>query len=188
MKSSPTNFIDRLKKQKEDALDYIIDSYMPLVKAIAYKILYTQSKYDVDECVNDVFLSVWQNAAQFQGDSNDFQKWIGMITKYKAIDRYRQYEKRAAREQFEEQPFAQQQISYTTEQQILEREQKNELLFAISKLAELDRHIFMMKYYLELTNSEIADTLGLTKAAVDNRLYRGKKELAQHVNLKERFI
>ncbi|WP_274310547.1 hypothetical protein [Solibacillus daqui] len=34
----------------------------------------------------------------------------------------------------------------------------------------------------------MADTLGLTKAAVDNRLYRGKKELAQHVNLKERFI
>lgn len=187
MKSSPTNFIDRLKKQKEDALDYIIETYMPLVKAIAHKILHTQSKFDVDECVNDVFLSVWHNAAQFQGDSKDFKKWIGMIAKYKAIDRYRQYEKRAEREHSET-SLQQEKADYTTEQQILEREQKNELLFAISKLAELDRHIFMMKYYLELTNSEIADTLGLTKAAVDNRLYRGKKELAQHIKLKERFI
>lgn len=187
MKSSPNNFIDRLKKQKEDALDYIIDAYMPLVKTIAKKILYTQSQQDIDECINDVFLSIWQNATQFQGDAADFKKWIGMITKYKAIDRYRQNEKRAAREQSEE-PLQQYQARLTTEQHILEREQKNELLFALSQLAELDRHIFMMKYYLELTNSEIADTLGLTKAAVDNRLYRGKKELAQHDKLKERFI
>jgi len=34
MKSSSTNFIVRLKRQKEDALDYIIDTYMPLVKTI----------------------------------------------------------------------------------------------------------------------------------------------------------
>ncbi|MGN7479589.1 sigma-70 family RNA polymerase sigma factor [Solibacillus silvestris] len=187
MKSSPNNFIDRLKKQKEDALDYIIDVYMPLVKAIAHKILHTQPKQDVDECINDVFLNVWQNASQFQGDIDDFKKWIGMITKYKAIDRYRQSEKRAAREQSDA-SLQQKKANCTTEQKILEREQKNELLFALSQLAELDRHIFIMKYYLELTNSEIADALGLTKAAVDNRLYRGKKELAQHDNLKERFI
>jgi len=187
MKSSPTNFIDRLKKQKEDALDYIINVYMPLVKTISKKILYTHSQQDIDECINDVFLSVWQNAAQFQGNAEDFKKWIGMITKYKAIDRYRQNEKRAAREQSDE-TLQQHQASFTIEQHILKREQKNELLFALSQLAELDRHIFIMKYYLELTNSEIAETLGLTKAAVDNRLYRGKKELAQHDILKERFI
>lgn len=187
MKSSPNNFIDRLKKQKEDALDYIIDTYMPLVKAIAHKILHTQSKQDIDECINDVFLSVWQNAGQFQGNSEDFKKWIGMITKYKAIDRYRHYEKRTAREQLDT-ALTEQATNFTTEQRILEIEQKNELLFALSQLATLDRDIFLMKYYLELTNNEIADTLGLTKAAVDNRLYRGKKELAQHDNLKERFI
>ncbi|MBM7584623.1 DNA-directed RNA polymerase specialized sigma subunit [Bacillus pakistanensis] len=42
MKSSSTNFISRLKKQKEDALEYIIDAYMPLVKTIATKILYNR--------------------------------------------------------------------------------------------------------------------------------------------------
>jgi RNA polymerase sigma factor (sigma-70 family) len=109
-----------------------------------------------------------------------------MITKYKAIDRYRQYEKRATREQTEKLP--QQQTAYTTEQTILAYEQKNELLFALSQLAELDRHIFIMKYFLELSNSEIAESLGITKAAVDNRLYRGKKELAQNRILKERLI
>lgn len=187
MKSSPTNFINRLNKKKEDALEYVIDAYMPLVKTIAMKILHNRNRLDVDECINDVFLTVWQNAHQFKGEADDFKKWIGMITKYKAIDRYRQSEKRNAREQKDESSLAKSSTP-GSDTSILRKEEKNEILAAISQLEELDRHIFMMKYYLELTNKEIADQLNLSKAAVDNRLYRGKKKLATNVTLKERLV
>ncbi|WP_341356707.1 sigma-70 family RNA polymerase sigma factor [Rossellomorea sp. y25] len=187
MKSSPTNFIIRLKKKKEDALEYIIDAYMPLAKTIAKKILHNRNRLDIDECINDVFLTVWQNAHQFKGEPEDFKKWIGMITKYKAIDRYRQAEKRNAREQTDE-SLLQKGSSLETDTSVLQREEKNELLAAISQLEDLDRDIFMMNYYLDLTNKEIADQLNLSKAAVDNRLYRGKKKLASNVKLKERLV
>ncbi|MCA1057756.1 sigma-70 family RNA polymerase sigma factor [Rossellomorea aquimaris] len=187
MKSSPTNFITRLKKKKEDALEYIIDVYMPLVKTIATKVLHNGNRLDIDECINDVFLTVWQNDHQFQGDAEDFKKWIGMITKYKAIDRYRQAEKRNAREQSDE-SLQQKSSPLQTDTSVLRREEKNELLAAISQLDEMDRDIFMMKYYLDLTNIEIAEQLNLSKAAVDNRLYRGKKKLASNVTLKERLV
>lgn len=184
---NPNQFIIRLKKHKEDALEYVIDEYMPFVKAIAIKILSYQHSNAVDECVNDVFLSVWQNAHQFEGDAADFKKWIGMITKYKAIDLYRQLEKQHERE---EGPVALETVKtgQDLQQQVLGTEEKNELLFAIGQLDVLDRDIFMMKYFMELSNSEIADALGLTKAAVDNRLYRGKKKLAATIQLKERFV
>ena len=187
MKSSSTNFISRLKKQKEDALEYIIDAYMPLVKTIATKILHNIKQTDVDECINDVFLTVWQNAHQFQGDTQDFKKWIGTITKYRAIDRYRQTKKQVTHEQPDE-PLEQKASALQTDVSVLKREEKNALLFAISQLKEIDRDIFIMKYYLELSNSEIADNLGLSKAAVDNRLYRGKKILATNTKLKELFV
>ncbi|KGR85414.1 sigma-70 family RNA polymerase sigma factor [Lysinibacillus odysseyi] len=184
---NPNQFIIRLKKHKEDALEYVIDEYMPFVKAIAIKILSYQHSNAVDECVNDVFLSVWQNAHQFEGDAADFKKWIGMITKYKAIDLYRQLEKQHERE---EGPVALETVKtgQDLQQQVLGTEEKNELLFAIGQLDVIDRDIFMMKYFMELSNSEIADALGLTKAAVDNRLYRGKKKLAATIQLKERFV
>lgn len=187
MGDSTVNFIYRLKKQKEDALEFIIDTYMPFVKAIAIKILSEQNMGAVDECVNDVFLSIWQNAHQFKGDETDFKKWIGMITKYKAIDFYRQLEKQREREK---NPVALETLAQNEDiqTQLLKAEEKNELLFAISKLDKLDREIFMMKYYLEFSNSEVADALGITKAAVDNRLYRGKKKLATKIQLKERFV
>lgn len=187
MNSSSTNFIKRLKKRKEDALEYIIDAYMPLVKTIATKILCNMKRQDIDECINDVFLTVWQNAHQFQGNAEDFKKWIGVITKYKAIDRYRQTEKQIAREQTDV-LLEQKASSLQTDRFILQREDKNEILLAISQLAEIDRDIFIMKYYLELSNNEIAENLSLSKAAVDNRLYRGKKILATNTKLKERFL
>ncbi|MBN8191764.1 sigma-70 family RNA polymerase sigma factor [Bacillus sp. NTK074B] len=187
MKSSPTNFITRLKKKKEDALEYIIDAYMPLVKTIATKILHNRNRLDVDECINDVFLTVWQNSHQFKGEAEDFKKWIGMITKYKAIDQYRQSEKRNDREQQDESLLAKSSTP-GTDTSVLQKEEKHELLAAISQLEELDRDIFMMKYFLGLTNMEIADQLNLSKAAVDNRLYRGKKKLASNMKLKERLV
>ncbi|WP_369436018.1 hypothetical protein [Lysinibacillus fusiformis] len=68
MTSMERTFIKRLKKQKEDALEYVIHIYMPLVKGIAINILQPLGKIDaVDDCVNDVFLSVWQHAQQFEG-------------------------------------------------------------------------------------------------------------------------
>ncbi|TMU85812.1 sigma-70 family RNA polymerase sigma factor [Bacillus sp. BHET2] len=133
MNSSPTNFITRLKKKKEDALEYIIDAYMPLVKTIATKILHNGNHLDIDECINDVFLIVWQNSHQFKGEAEDFKKWIGMITKYKAIDRYRQAEKRNTREQMNE-SLLQKESSMETDISVLRQEEKNELLAAISQL------------------------------------------------------
>lgn len=96
MRCNSRNFVTRLQKQKEDALEYEIEHYSSLVNAIAYKVLSGISMDAFDDCVNDVFLAVWQNAGQFKGEPEDFKKWIGMITKYKAIDLFRKLEKQQA--------------------------------------------------------------------------------------------
>ena len=41
MKIDESNFIRELKYRNEDALDYLIESYGPLVKGITTKILYS---------------------------------------------------------------------------------------------------------------------------------------------------
>ncbi|WP_433747518.1 sigma-70 family RNA polymerase sigma factor [Falsibacillus pallidus] len=183
MAVSNRNFIKRLKKQKEDALEYVIDVYMPYVKAIAMRILQPIGQRDlVDDCINEVFLEVWKNSHQFNGEVEDFKKWIGVITKYRAIDFYRVYEKKAAREEELDEVES---LAANRQNDLLVQEQRNELLFELSKLDEVDREIFMMKYYVGLSNGEIAESLQLTKSAVDNRLYRGKKKLAKTIELKE---
>lgn len=187
MKCNEHNFIGCLKKGNEEALDFIIARYGGLVHAISYRILSSFGQYAVDECVNDVFLSIWQNAAQFSGEAEDFKKWAGTIAKFKAIDRYRSLEKKKTREQADEQ-LEEQPATLDIQTLLLEKEQKNALLLAVSELPETDRDIFMMKYFLELSSQEIADRLGMTITAIDNRLYRGRKKLAQNQQLKERLV
>ena len=187
MRCTGRNFISRLKKQKEDALEYIIDHYGGLVHGISYQILGHVNQQAVDECVNDIFLLIWQRAHQFDGEAQDFKKWVGMITKYKAIDYYRALEKQKTREQYNEQIISEQpapdlQVAF------LQKEQRNELLVAISGLSEIDRDIFMMKYFLSMPSNDIAEALHLSITAIDNRLSRGRKKLAQNIKLKEQFI
>ncbi|WP_153732837.1 sigma-70 family RNA polymerase sigma factor [Sporosarcina obsidiansis] len=177
MKSTEKNFIRRLKRKKEDAIEYVVDVYLPVVKAVVFKVLGPlQTDAEMDECISDVFLSVWEHSNQFEGESADFKKWICMVAKYKAIDQYRRMDKRRNREQgMDEIPF----VSESNVTGILlAKEEQEELLLAMSKLTEMDRDIFTMKYFLDMTNSEIAESLCVTKAAVDNRLYRGKKKLS----------
>ena len=90
MKCNETNYIQRLKNHKDDALEYIVDKYIPLVKGIAYKVLSPlKNEWIIEECINDVFLSVWNNSDKFNGNNDDFKKWIFKIAKFKAIDYYR---------------------------------------------------------------------------------------------------
>lgn len=187
MRSNARNFIKRLKKQKEDALEYMIEHYSSLIYAISYKVLSGISKDAVEECVNDVFLTVWQHVQEFDGEPEDFKKWIGTITKYKAIDRFRQLEKQRARETSDE-LLHQHATSEDIQVHLLKKEEKNTLLLAMSTLPDLDRDIFIMKYFQSLSNSEIAVALNLTIPAIENRLYRGKKKLSANLLLKERLI
>ncbi len=94
MKSNDKNFIQRLQRQKEDALEFIVDQYLPLIKGVTYQFL-APLKNDgiIEECINDIFLSIWNNSNKFHGDSTDFKKWIRAIAKFKSIDYYRKTSK-----------------------------------------------------------------------------------------------
>ena len=185
MKTSRKNFIKRLKQKKEDAIEYVIEEYMPYLKAIVYRILQPLGDSSaVEECLNDVFLIVWKNADKFDGDEENFKYWIGTIAKYKAIDQFRVIEKRKLKESsmpVEDTLIVQ---NETVSERIVRSEEKDELLLALSTLEIIDRDIFVMKYFLDMSNGEIAESLNLSKAAVDNRLYRGKKKLSNLLNSK----
>jgi RNA polymerase sigma-70 factor (ECF subfamily) len=178
MKSNEANFIKRLKRQEEDALEFVVDTYLPIVKGITYKVLIPLNNEGViDECINDIFLSIWNNSKKFKGDSNDFRKWICTIAKFKAIDYYR----KASKEVEFSSIYMDVNTDLSAEDELILLEDRTELIHLINQLEPLEREIFIMKYFLGLRTEEIATKLSLTKASIDNRLYRGKKKLNKKV-------
>ncbi|WP_249597302.1 sigma-70 family RNA polymerase sigma factor [Peribacillus frigoritolerans] len=182
MKSTDKNFIERLQRQEEDALEFIVDTYLPLIKGVTYKVLSPLRNDGVmEECINDIFLSIWNNSIKFHGDTTDFRKWICAIAKFKAIDYYRKAMKKMELTSC----YTEVDPEKSAEDELIILEDRKELLQLIALLEPVDRDIFIMKYFLGLKNEDISIKLGLTKASIDNRIYRGKKKLSQKAtNLK----
>lgn len=176
MKSNEHNFIKRLKNQKEDALEYVYDMYIPYVKTIILNVL---GKFGdrgmVEECIDDVFISVWNNADQFTGSTNDFKKWICAITRFKSIDYYRNRIKNT--EQYLNELDIKEKISL--EDEIIMMENKEEINRLLNSLDGLDNQVFVMKYFMGLKAEEIATRLNLSISSVNSRVYRGKKKLKE---------
>lgn len=174
MNITSENFIKYFKKGKETALEYVINDYFGIVKAIVYNALKSYNDHQmIEECISDTFLGAFENAKQFSGDQEDFRKWICTIAKFKAVDKQRKITNIPIATDMESL-----QLSVdSAEDAFLIKARTEELLSLMTKLEEVDRDIFTMKYFLNMKNEEIGQHLGLSKAAVDNRLYRGKKRL-----------
>lgn len=57
MKIAPENFIKHFKRRKEAALEFVIDEYSGIVKAIIYNSLQSYNDLHViEECISDTFL------------------------------------------------------------------------------------------------------------------------------------
>lgn len=177
MRVNNSNYIKRLKAGKEEALEFIVDRYLPLVKGITHKVLSsTGNEHSIEECINDVFLSVWDNSNKFNGDDADFKRWICVIAKFKAIDYYR----KARRNMDVAVDVVEDGRVNSAEDEFITKEEENELIKLINQLDPMDRNIFIMKFFLGERSEDIARKLNVTKAAIDNRIYRGKKKLREN--------
>jgi len=176
MRVTDENFIKHLKKKREEALQYVIDEYMGIVKAIIYNALKSYNDPQIiEECISDTFLGAYENAKQFRGDKEDFRKWICTIAKFKAISKLRRLSKTPYFYELNEPGEA----TISAEEEYFIKTTTEEVFIMMTQLEQLDRDIFTMKYFLNMKNEEIAIHCGLTKAAIDNRLYRGRKRLQQ---------
>lgn len=175
-----SNYIKRLKGKKEDALEFIVDKYLSLVKGVIHKVLYSVGRQDlIEECINDVFLSVWNNSDKFKGEEKDFRNWICAIAKFKAIDYYRKASKSA--EVAVDNIIEKETIS--AEDEAIFNEDKSEVIKLLNTLEVMDREIFIMKFFLGVKSDDIAKRFDVTKASIDNRIYRGKKKLRERKSI-----
>lgn len=72
-------------------------------------------------------------------------------------------------------------VDGNTEDTVLANENKKEVLEIIEKLEKTDREIIIKKYFYNKKASEIAEEVGLSVSAVENRIWRTKDK---HCNKK----
>jgi RNA polymerase sigma-70 factor (sigma-E family) len=69
----------------------------------------------------------------------------------------------------------------TVESDVLEREQHHVVIAALRSLPDRQRECLALRYYLDLSEAEIAATLGISAGSVKTHVHRGLSRLAERL-------
>ena len=83
------NFVEKLKRRNEKALEYVIREYGGYVKAAVNHNLAGLPE-EMEECMDDVFLDVWEHIERFDAAKGSFRNWIISIARFRSIEEERQ--------------------------------------------------------------------------------------------------
>lgn len=179
MKYSEIELISEIRKRNPDAFEFLVDKYTKPVYYLAYNILRIScSKEDIEECVSDVFIDAWRKIEQFDINRGGLKTWVLILTKYKALEYKRRFEKSNVIELIDEQVKS----PVDLEKQVIDRETQLAVLETIHTFSDLDKQLFIRRYFLGEDISALMSSMGLSRTAVDNRLTRGRKKIKEAIS------
>lgn len=175
MNIDESNFIKELKSKNPRALDYLIDQYSPLIKGIIEKVIGGFKDEGLrEECMSDVLMAIWENSIKYDENKGSFKNWMGAVTKFKAIDYYRKYNKfHELRNEIDENLTD----GVSTEDRFMVIFESNKLINIIEAQEEPDRTIFTMKFLLDESTKKISQVVKLSVSTVNTRISRGREKL-----------
>lgn len=167
------NFIEELKNRNEDALYFVIDNYLAIIKTVTNRhLFYLEDRKE--ECVNDCLLAVWENIHSYDPKRSSFKNWIAGIAKYKSIDYVRKYLKDRDIENIDDKIIESDEDSLN---KLIEKEFNRQVDDLLSNLSREDQKIFIETYFNNKSAEDISKEVDLKESAIYNRLSRGRKKL-----------
>ncbi len=164
------NLVELIKLQHEDGLQLLEKEYSGLLHYIVGGILTNEE--DVEECISDVCLKIWQSIESYTPELSKFSTWLTTIARNTALNYYKR-KKFDHLELKEDTPD-----TISLEAQVLRKEQAEELKRTImGTLNSEEQTIFYRKYYYLQKTAQIANELGTTERSIEGKLYRIKKKL-----------
>lgn len=176
MEEKDWNLVARQAVADDVAFDELYEHFFPKI----YNLIYARVKNaaTADDIVSDVFEKMVEHLAEFDSTKASFATWLSRIAMRTLTDYYRW---QSYRQNVEWDDVFSPSIDEKErpEGQLLIKEGKSELLQAVGKLREREQRIIELKFWGELSNKEIAETLDISAANVGVILFRAMGTLRQ---------
>jgi RNA polymerase sigma factor (sigma-70 family) len=143
---------------------------------VAYRI--TRNAADAEDAVQDAFVKAWRASGSFRTGA-PIRPWLLTIVANEARNRRRSAGRRthlALRAATEEPSGG---AAPSPEAALLSTEQRSALLAAVDELPEEQRDVVALRYFLDLSEADVAETLGIPPGTVKSRTARALERLRE---------
>ena len=168
----------RIGQNDEAAFRALVERHVDRCYTLALRVL--RNAADADDVVQDVLLKVWQNRGTWQAGKAKFSTWLYRVITNRCLDlrrRPRTEDMDNAPEQADDHPDALISMQRDELSNMLER--------AMAYLPDQQRIALILSYTDDLSNSEIAEIMETTVAAVESLLKRGRQQLRHSLRNEE---
>jgi RNA polymerase sigma-70 factor (ECF subfamily) len=169
--------VARVCQRDAAALAHLYDRYAAPVYALANHLL---GPADAEEIVQDVFLSLWHKAAQYDPARSAFGAWFMAIARHRTLDELRrrghQQQVRAA-EGVERILADAPDPAVGVEEEVWLRASGGAVLRALQRLPEEQRRVLVLGYFGGLSHAAMAQRLGWPLGTVKKRVRLGLQKL-----------
>lgn len=153
------------------------DLMSPRVYGLALRVL--RDPGYAEETVQEVFLQVWKQAADYRPSLGSVQSWVLTITHRRAVDRVRSESSATRRDEADAAAGSTHagDIAEQVTEQIARDEDAAEVRRCLGTLTDNQRESIEMAYFSGLTYREVADRLGAALPTIKSRIRDGLRRL-----------
>ncbi len=172
--------IVRCQKGDTQAFGLIYDA---LVKPVYRYLFYRTDVETAEDLTEETFLRVWQHLPRYRAGKTPFSAWVFRIAHNLLTDHYRKHK---PTDEIADDVADHNDAAHPIKLTELRLNQVR-LKQAIGKLGDRYQQVIVLKYINELSNIEVAATLGKTEAAVRVLQFRALKELKKMLGAGDDF-
>ena len=175
---SDAQLVERLKQRDRSALDELVQIHGAKLYGVALQFM--RHEADAQEVVQDALVAIWNKIGTFEGRSA-FTSWLYRVTANTALMALRKHKRHerdvSLDDSASDAPGAALGLHDPAElpdRAILHGELGERVRTLMDRLPEAYRFIVLLRDVEELSLEEIAQTTGLSQAAIKSRLHRGR--------------
>ena len=169
-------------ERNQKAISGTVSQYGSYCRTIAWNIL--SNREDTEECLNDTWLAAWNSIPPEQPVS--MRAYLGKLTRSKAIDRWkynhaqrRNSQVNAALEELAD--CIPSDSDSDPEQRLMGSELTACLRSFLLEQRELERQVFLLRYWYLMPEKQIAKRVGMTRGGVSAMLTRMRRKLKKYL-------
>jgi RNA polymerase sigma-70 factor, ECF subfamily len=178
---SDEDLVDGTLEGDEELFALLYDRYRRPVYATAFRII--QDAEEAQDATQEIFVKVYRSLSMWNAKKAKFSTWLYRLAANHAIDCWR-VRRRRSEDQMPDEPGPKAAIENRLGEAILspyqavkEREQVDAIRQCVDRLPDLQKKVFVLRYFQDLKLEEIAEMENCSLGTVKTSLFRGSQSV-----------